>query len=49
LDFENKAKNIAVNCEKLNSRYVALRMKEALEIFEAIFQYSLEVLRKNMK
>jgi hypothetical protein len=49
LNFENKALNITVNCEKLNSKYVARRTKEVLELVDAIFQYSLEVLRKYMK
>jgi len=49
LDLENKALNITVNCKKLNSKYVARREKEALELLDAILQYSLEVLRKHMK
>jgi hypothetical protein len=49
LDFENKVLNITVNCRKLNSKYVARRMKEGLELVDAILQYSLEVLRKHMK
>jgi hypothetical protein len=38
-----------MNCKKLNMKHMARRMKEGLELVDAIFQYSLEVLRRHMK
>jgi hypothetical protein len=48
-DIESKALNVTMNCEKLNVNYVVRRMKEELELIEAVFQYFIEVLRKHMK
>jgi len=37
-----------MNCGKLNMKHMAHRVKEELELADAIFQYSLEVLRRHM-